>query len=306
MIPNKLRTLHVGEQFDHVAISHRDTLAWLMQSNYDFSRDMFTKMTRMDDRSLLEDNIARIRPILLNNPQIPADLREAAERHSRELVFSLATMTSAIKRHQAHGSLDSSKLSRLARPGISAPEFDRLTATAFKRRDSVQRETTRPRVAIVADMNQSIRESNLGYEARTGALAYVIAEAAKIAGVEVALYGSRGTTSQIRHASVGSTPERLHVPVIIKDWQEEIGGAELALVRTPGAFPIPLRAAGCGMMSKNGTGGIEWARMQGANFVVAIGTFFDRARPDVHLSPKLSVEAAILLIVETLTTRRAA
>lgn len=244
--------------------------------------------------------------LALMNRTVPADVRDDAERHSRALVFNLSALVSRIRRDQAHGSLDSSKLARLARPGIARPEFERLAATAYRRRE--QRETQRrPRVAIVADMCWDLRRDIPTYNANVSRLAYVISEACKIAGMDVALYLSRGGVykHKDRVPGVPSFARNGHIPAIAKDWHEEIDGPCYALFNSNDSFVSALQLSvsqakpyGEGVGSKNGTGGIEFARMQGADFVIAIGNFAGDDAPDCSISAKSSADQMVALASE--------
>lgn len=270
-----------------------------------------------------------IRTHAKTNPVIPADVRDEAAKHSRALVFSLNTFRSKIIRGQSHGSLDSSRLARLASPQIGPREFERLAATAYRRREHVQSVTTNPRIAIVADMNNSIRVAHTDYMKKLGRLAYIVAEAAKLSGVEVALYASRGQYSfsvdsyaqNLAQAHFGkASTKRPHVVMTAKDWGTDIDGLDYAIMTDaiPGCVfstPVPLFQAmhqvtkstgAVGMGSKCGAGGIEFARAQGANMVIAFGNFDATETPDMHFEPGESVEAVISGIVAALANRKAA
>lgn len=267
-----------------------------------------------------------IRANYRTKPAIPADVRDEAAKYSRELVFSLNTFRSKIIRGQSHGSLDSSRLARLAAPGLSAREFDRLAATAYRRREHVQSATPRPRVALVGDMCDNVRVAGGPKYLKTlGRLAYTVAEAAKLSGVEVALYGSRGFNRPhgSTAAAARSMAERLgmtdsnkapHVVVTLKDWGTDISGGDYAVFTdsVPGcgiSFPVTLfqgmnivnGGGPQGMGSHCGAGGIEFARAQGANFVIAFGNFSAHETADIKFGPAESVETVIRGIVAALS-----
>jgi hypothetical protein len=264
-----------------------------------------------------DDRWSKIRRSYVTKTPIPAGVQDEAEKYSRELVFSLNTFRSRIVRGQSHGSLDSSKLSRLASPGMSAREFDRLAATAYRRREHVQSTTMRPRIAIVGDMCEQARTAGTIYLKTLGRLAYTVAEAAKLAGVDVALYGSRGQADEKAHKMcryLGMTDQAKapHVVVTLKDWDTDISGADYAVFTdsVPGcgmSFPVTLfqgmhlvlgRADGMG--SKSGAGGVEFARAQGANIVIGFGTFSRHETPDILFAPNASVDDVVRGIVSKL------
>lgn len=248
---------------------------------------------------------------------IPADVLADADRYSRELVFTFQDFRSRVMRGQSHGALDSSKLARLAAPGISSREFDRLASTAFKHRHHSPSPQARPRIAIVADMNNDIRSKNPGYVAAVGRLAFVIGEAARITGVELAMFGSRGCYgSQANNwrRNRGMRPAHpLHVPMRLKAWDAQITPAQYALMTSHHGFASAIRAATAlvnqndnGMESSSGAGGIEFARMQGAQIVVGIGRFTNDETPDITISPSASLDDAVRAIVDHMNRRQAA
>lgn len=315
------------ENFDHVAISLSEFAAMLKTpkgySDLKPARDRFAMP--------IDPRFTAAHLHLKADPVIPQDVRDEAAKHSRELVWSLDVFKSKIVRGQSHGSLDSSRLARLASPGIAPREFERLAMTAYRRREHVQAVTTRPRIAFVADMNNEIRSANPTYMRTLGRLAYVVGEAAKLSGVEVSMIGSRGWSNSyaedigtgrrlcrvVGHEMRPNIP-RPHLATVVKGWNDDMTGAEYALFTDATQFAAstmvwgtlnmatPVGTCRGGMTSDCGAGGIEFARSQGANMVIAFGKFDAAETADLILSPSASVETVVHDIVATLAHGKAA
>jgi hypothetical protein len=228
---------------------------------------------------------------------VPADVTEQAAKYAPRLTALMSQSVARMVRHQSYGSLDTSKLVRLARPS-SPMQFERDAATAFRRRDTV----TAPRplkIAIIGDANNEIRVRNPTYMHALGTVSHILTTAAGGAGLQAACYLSRGRfreSSDYGHAARAAGHHgEICVLSRISDYGTRISpNVFRAIVHTFG-FAVPfLNCIPHGGTSHNGTGAIDYAREHDkATFVVAIGTFYDAAKADVHLSPSLSVDAMV-------------
>lgn len=306
-----LRPVVSGTKFKHVGISLSDLIAIHSLPDAEWRAHLLTRAYRTYERVTF--GMYQAARASVAKADIPQHVRDEAAKWSRELVFSLSSFRSRIVRHQSHGTLDSSKLSRLADPTISARAFDRAAATAYRRRDHVTSQTMRPRVAIVADMNNDIRMRNPDYMRMLGTLAYVLGEAAKLAGVEVALYGSRGGLYGSQNAKLrqnlqipyGAPP--VHIPTILKDWDEDISAQAFSIFTNQYNFVSVIRGATAllnsdddGMESSCGAGGIEFARMQGANIVLSFGKFPGDEAADLSFEPNAPIAKIVASVVENM------
>lgn len=312
-----------GQKFHHIPLSLAALGHALGQGEHKFARNPEFAGYRTYEKGSYEFAKASLIPAIkaAATAGIPAETREQAERYSRELVFTLSTFRSRVVRDRAHGALDSSKLARLASPGISRREFDRLAGSAFKHREHTKAPNTRPRVAIVADTCHDIRTAEPDYMTRVGTLAYVLGEAARIAGVDVGMFHCRGTLWEVGAGNIGklsrATGAPFAKPLHIVTHAVEFGAAmtpeSFYIATSDPAFVQVLRATtghynknNNGMGSRNGAGGVEYARLQGAQLVVAIGEFPGDTGADITLSPKSDIAACVAAIVAHMNERKAA
>jgi hypothetical protein len=308
MLTNEMQ---FGSGFSHLPIAYSEFLALLDKG------ELSTNPMVRDFILYDKDALPWLRKTFADakaNPPIPQDARDDADTYSRDLVFQLRSVVSRIERHRSHGSLDSSKLARLARPGLSRPEFERLAATAYRSRGD-KAAVRRPRLAIVADMNWDIRSDNPAYTPNLARLAYVLAEACTLAGMESALFLSRGECyGPALPPSFAGSGRRLHIPAVAKNWHETISGIGYRMITDHNHFILALKAAmiaygrkyGSGVGSRNGSGGIEFAKMQGADFVVALGTFKNDAKPDCLLGVDLTLPEMVAKVSEAFEVYTAA
>lgn len=250
-------------------------------------------------------------------PAIPADLQMAAERHAERLTAILRAFSPVMRRHQSHGALDSSKLARLARPGLSEREFDFEAGRAYKRRVSETR-VRQIKIAIVGDFNFNARQHNPSYAPTLAKLIHVLSHACTLAGIPCAAYGTRGHLG-LRHQrrdtvtgrDVGlhwDAPSAEHsATAILKDYGDEMNGATFALLTNEGAFSTAYASTEMGHGSASGNGGIDFAREHGADFVVAVGKFpnsAEAARADVLEPASVALDTLIDRVCAALERRQ--
>lgn len=291
-----------GSQFHHVPLNVPAFIEFAKAKAKAKDRGEFEIRARMLDNEALGLLAGSFRKHLAANQQIPADMRDAAAKHARDLNFRLKGATTRVRRHQTHGALDSSKLARLARPGISTREFERLSANAYKSRGE-HAAMRWPRIAICADFNNNIRTSNPSYVPALGKLAYALAAACALADIEVAVYCSRGGDRAQKMASIVGAPfgKLVHVPAVVKDFHDPFTAETFGYMSHHSGFAAGIRVPLCefpkyrgqGMGSSDGSGSLEFARLNGAEFVIGIGTFHEAGSPDCHLSPGLSLDAMV-------------
>ena len=241
----------------------------------------------------------------LRDQPIPDDVTGLAARHAPALVATMRENVARISRHQTAGSLDTSKLVRLARPSSRA-QFERDAATAFRARVPVLNNVPL-KIAVVADMNWRIRGSDSRYVAKVGTLAFILSDAAAVAGLQCAAYGVRG---HFRPDDCNPFPGARRKGAIISifgAYGRRITPAAFATHASHHGYVAPFRYAldmgGGG--STNGTGGIDYAREHdGASFIVAIGEFDDQGKADVHLPADVTIEDAVAAAHAALAARQ--
>ena len=246
----------------------------------------------------------KLRARVLKRRPIPEDVQQTAAHHAPRLSALMMQTTNRMVRHQTAGALDTTKLVRLASPS-SAAQFDRDAATAFRRRSTATAQ--RPlKIAIVADTNNTVRTDNPTYMPNLGKLAHILCEAAGGAGLQAACYMARGQFSAsggfanaLREAGKAGP---ICVLSRVTDYGQRITPSVFHAITDAWGFVAPfLNCIPFGGGSHNGTGGIDYAREHdSATFVVAIGTFYDSAKADVHLSPRLSIDAMVAKVEEGL------
>lgn len=255
----------------------------------------------------------------LRDKPIPDDAKAKASMYAPQLVATMRENVRRLARHQTAGSLDTSKLVRLARP-FSPAQFERDAATAFRARAQVTNNVPL-KIAIVADMCWDNRCYDSTYAERVGTLSYIVGDAAACAGLQCQTIGVRGTIDKTYAyyafddatiAQAKATHKKLSLISILSDFgkraapidfnfhtddQGYIGGAYGALMGSGHDGHVP--------GSKDGTGGIDYAReIGGATFVVGFGEFQDRSRPDVQLPSSTPLDEAVRAIHAALADRQ--
>lgn len=260
--------------------------------------------------------VTMLRHYIQRSPGIPASLQSEADRHSERLTTILRAFNPIMRRHRAYGALDSSKLARLARPGLSAREFDFEAGRAYKHREAETR-IRQIKIAVVGDFNYRARASDARYAPNMAKLIHVISQACVVAGVPCAAYGTRGHLGlkyEDRNADgsvirEGDTVSREHsVTAVLKDYGDEMNGPTFALLTDEDAFSLAYCSTLFGQGSNNGNGGIEYARAKGADFIVACGHFpraEELALADVHMPAGAAIDATIERVAVALEKRLA-
>jgi hypothetical protein len=243
---------------------------------------------------MIEAYRRRLAPFVVRHKCIPERLQREAAPHASRLAATMSTAVVRLQRHQSHGALDSSKLARLAAPGLSQREFDGMASRAYRRRDT-QTQQQRPKIGIAGDFAFNLRMSNSEYVPMLQRLILIITEACTISNLQCAAYGTRGylAADPVKSATA-----------VIKDFDDELNGATYGLLATEEPFSLAFCSCTAGHGSMNGNGGVDFARAQGANFVIAIGTFpSDGARADCVVPPSATVQQAVDIISAALEAR---
>jgi hypothetical protein len=137
--------------------------------------------------------------------------------------------------------------------------------------------------------------SNSEYVPMLQRLILIITEACNISNLQCAAYGTRGY--------LGAEPTQ-SATAIIKDFDDELDGATYGLIATENPFSLAYCSCTPGHGSMNGNGGVDFARAQGANFVIAIGNFpNDGERADCVVPPDATVQQAVDIISAALEAR---
>ena len=236
---------------------------------------------------------------------IPADVLQQANQYAPQLVATMRANVRRMARHQSTGSLDTSKLVRLARPS-SASQFDRDASIAFRRRADLLNEVPL-KLAVVADMNYEIRYANKRYVEMVTTLTFILADAAACAGLTCAAYGVRG---KLGYPPADLFPNRGNKPCsfisVLAEYGKRVAPPVFqAHVQHQPYINIYYACTDQSTGSQNGTGGIDYARdHDGATFIVGVGNFDDVSRPDVQLQPGTSIAAAVAKIHAALGARQ--
>lgn len=232
--------------------------------------------------------------------KVPDSIQREAAPHAHRLAATLSSAVIRLQGHQSHGSLDTSKLARLASPGLSAREFDGMAARAYRRRDT-QTQQQRPKIGIAGDFAFDLRMANKDYVPTLGRLILIITEACLISNLQCAAYGTRG---MLKSMARGGEQADKSATAIIKDFDDELNGATYGLIATEAPFSAAYCSCTDGAGSSNGNGGVDFARAQGANFVIAIGNFpTDGERADCIVPPDATVQQAVDIISAALEAR---
>lgn len=255
---------------------------------------------------------------MADQPGIPARLQFEAERHAEKITAILRLFTPVMRRHRPFGALDSSKLARLARPGLSEREFEFEAGRAYKRREAETR-VKQIKVAVVGDFNYKARSRDAQYAPTMSALIHTLSQACVIAGVPCAAYGTRGHlgldwadvrdhgTSAQTVIATGTRASAGHsATAVLKAYDDEMNGPTFALLSDENLFSLAYCSNDFGKGSESGNGGIEYARAKGADFVVAFGNFprqEERALADVLLPAGTKIDAAVGAVVDALQRR---
>lgn len=276
-----------------------------METNLAAATFRFQRMEFADDASIALASVNRVCEVAKS--PIPDDVRTRAAQYAPQLVATMRDSVRRLARHQTAGSLDTSKLVRLARPSSPA-QFDRDAATAFRARASVSREAPL-KIAIVADMNWEIRKADPEYTATVNTLAFVLSDAAACAGLQCAAYGARGRMTDPEPIKDGYRNKPVTMLSRIAAYGERIRPIDFALGTDHFAYIAGFRyALGSkrGSSSVDGTGGPTYAREHdGATFVVGIGHFADHKACDVVLSPETSLHDCVIRVHAALQARNA-
>jgi len=230
-------------------------------------------------------------------PKVPDYIMAEAAPHASRMATVMQRSVPALQRHQAHGSLDTSKLARLAAPNLSAREFDSMAQRAYRRRENATR-ADKPRIAVAGDFAYKLRVENDAYVPMLARLVLIITEACTISGMQCAAYGTRGHIIDAGHPHGNS---HRSATAVIKNYDDELNGATYGLIATEAPFSVAYCSCTNGAGSMTGNGGVDFARAQGANFVIAIGNFpDDGARADCVVPPNATVQEAVNIISDAL------
>lgn len=240
---------------------------------------------------------------------IPADVKAKAATYAPQLVATMRENVRRFARHQTAGSLDTSKLVRLARPSSQA-QFERDAQFAFRARVGCPR-IAPLKIAILADMNWDIRKGDPAYAPRVGTLAFILSDAAACAGLQCAAYGVRG---RLTHPDqVGMTGSNCSLLSRIVAYGERIRPVDYRAHTEHMLYIDGFRHSGYvlygggGSSSCDGSGGPTYAREhEQASFVVGVGTFLDAGKCDVVLAPSTSLHDAVGTIHAALRARNRA
>ena len=122
-------------------------------------------------------------PYVTRHAKVPDRLQREAAPHASRLAATMSTAVVRLQRHQSSGALDSSKLARLAAPGLSQREFEGMASRAYRRRDTTTQQQ-RPRIGIAGDFAYDLRCSNTKYVPMLQRLILIITEACTISNLQ--------------------------------------------------------------------------------------------------------------------------
>ena len=247
---------------------------------------------------------------------IPEKARADAAALARGLTEDLQSLRQRWKSRQRRGRLDGRALVRVVED-VQSGRFSEQLTRPYRSKEVISSNAP-PRVAIVADYNYRLRESDSTYEKRIGALACAVLWACEAADLPCSFAAVRGDWGGVLKGNAKTSSiaviSRPGAPIDAASYACVTGqfgqGSFIEAHGFATILPNDWKPQGSRNVpgSENGCGGVRWAReIEGASFIVAIGDFGAEAREaDVLIPVRSSPAEAIRLIREALAIRQAA